>query len=69
MKRWGNPGGTPEHSKTLSTTEVLSMGNANSGRRPDLKRRRQIVWMRELGLSMSEIGRRLGISRQTHART
>jgi DNA-binding MarR family transcriptional regulator len=43
------------------------MGNANSGRKPDLERHRQIVALREQGLSMSAIGRRLGISRQAVA--
>jgi transcriptional regulator with XRE-family HTH domain len=40
------------------------MGNANSGRRPDLRRRRQIAEWRAQGLSYGQIGRRLGISRQ-----
>jgi Rrf2 family protein len=40
------------------------MGNANSGRRPDLKRRRQVAELRAQGLSLAEIGRRLGIRRE-----
>jgi transcriptional regulator with XRE-family HTH domain len=35
-----------------------------SGRKPDRERRRQVTEMRTQGLSMAEIGRRLGISRQ-----
>jgi transcriptional regulator with XRE-family HTH domain len=40
------------------------MGGPNSGRRPDEGRRRQILELRAQGLTLAEIGRRLGISRQ-----
>jgi hypothetical protein len=43
------------------------MGNANRGRRPDQQRRRQILKLREQGLSMPEIGRLLGITPQAVA--
>jgi transcriptional regulator with XRE-family HTH domain len=36
-----------------------------SGRKPNLERRRRVVELRAKGLSLSDIGRRLGISRQT----
>jgi DNA-binding transcriptional MerR regulator len=35
-----------------------------SGRRPDLKRREQMLKLRAAGLSLAQIGKRLGISRQ-----
>jgi transcriptional regulator with XRE-family HTH domain len=35
-----------------------------SGRKPDLKRRAEIARLRDRGLSLSEIGRRVGISKQ-----
>src|SRR5271169_2664024 len=35
-----------------------------SGRKPDLNRHRQVAELRNQGLSMAEIGRQLGISRQ-----
>jgi transcriptional regulator with XRE-family HTH domain len=35
-----------------------------SGRKPDLERHRQVADLRNKGLSMAEIGRQLGISRQ-----
>src|SRR5437868_11972184 len=34
------------------------------GRRPDLRRREQMVKLRAAGLSLAQIGERLGISRQ-----
>jgi hypothetical protein len=37
------------------------VGNENGGRRPDLKRRRQVAELRAQGLSLAEIGRRLGL--------
>jgi transcriptional regulator with XRE-family HTH domain len=40
------------------------MGGPNSGRRPDEGRRQQILELRARGLTLAEIGRRLGISRQ-----
>jgi transcriptional regulator len=40
------------------------MGHENSGRRPDEKRRRKVLELREQGLSMPEIGRRLGVTTQ-----
>jgi transcriptional regulator with XRE-family HTH domain len=36
-----------------------------SGRKPDLNRRRRVAELHAEGLSLSEIGRQLGISRQT----
>jgi transcriptional regulator with XRE-family HTH domain len=35
-----------------------------SGRRPDVKRRRQAARLRARGLSLAEVGRRLGVSKQ-----
>jgi transcriptional regulator with XRE-family HTH domain len=40
------------------------MGGPNSGRRPDEARRRQLLNLRAKGLTLAEIGRRLGITRQ-----
>jgi transcriptional regulator with XRE-family HTH domain len=40
------------------------MGGPNSGRRPDLGRRQRILRLRARGLTLAEIGRRLGITRQ-----
>ena len=40
------------------------MGGPNSGRRPDEARRQRIQGLRAQGLTLAEIGRRLGISRQ-----
>jgi transcriptional regulator with XRE-family HTH domain len=40
------------------------MGNANSGRRPDQDRRQRMLELREQGLSLAEIGRRLRITKQ-----
>ncbi len=36
-----------------------------SGRKPNLERRRRVLELRDQGLSLSEIGRQLGTSRQT----
>jgi len=36
------------------------MGNANSGRRPDHERHRQVIRLRERGLTLAESGLRLG---------
>jgi transcriptional regulator with XRE-family HTH domain len=35
-----------------------------SGRKPDVKRRAEIIRLRDRGLSLAEIGRRLGMSKQ-----
>jgi transcriptional regulator with XRE-family HTH domain len=43
------------------------MGNANSGRRPDWRRWQQVAELRAQGLSLPEIGRRLGVSKQAVA--
>jgi transcriptional regulator with XRE-family HTH domain len=40
------------------------MGHEKSGRRPDEKRRRQVLELREQGLTLAEIGRRLGVRTQ-----
>jgi hypothetical protein len=40
------------------------MGGKNSGRRPDLGRRRQAAELRAQGLSLAEVGRRLGVTKQ-----
>jgi transcriptional regulator with XRE-family HTH domain len=40
------------------------MGNANSGRRPNLEQRRRVAALRAEGLTLAEIGRRLGMTRQ-----
>ena len=43
------------------------MGNANSGRRPDHERHVLVLQLRERGLTLAEIGRRLGVTRQAVA--
>jgi predicted ArsR family transcriptional regulator len=43
------------------------MGNANSGRRPDHQRHRLVLRLREQGLTLAEIGHRLGVTRQAVA--
>jgi transcriptional regulator with XRE-family HTH domain len=40
------------------------MGGKNSGRRPDLGRRRRAAELRARGLTLAEVGRRLGITRE-----
>jgi transcriptional regulator with XRE-family HTH domain len=40
------------------------MGGPGSGARPDATRRRQVAELRRQGLTLAEIGRRLGLSRQ-----
>ena len=40
------------------------MGNKNSGRKPNQERRRQMIDLREQGLTLGEIGQRLGVTRQ-----
>ena len=40
------------------------MGGHRSGRPPNLERRRQAAALREQGLTLAEVGRELGISRQ-----
>ncbi|HKI35215.1 MAG TPA: helix-turn-helix domain-containing protein [Gemmataceae bacterium] len=40
------------------------MGGLGSGRQPDEARRREVIRLRAEGLTLVEIGRRLGISRQ-----
>jgi hypothetical protein len=41
------------------------MGGKGSGRKPDLARRRRAAALRARGLSLADIGRRLGVSRET----
>jgi transcriptional regulator with XRE-family HTH domain len=43
------------------------MGNANSGRRPNWRRWQQAAELRAQGLSLPEIGRRLGVTKQAVA--
>jgi transcriptional regulator with XRE-family HTH domain len=43
---------------------VVNVGNGNSGRRPNLQRRRQVAELRAQGLSQAEIGRRLEVRRE-----
>jgi transcriptional regulator with XRE-family HTH domain len=40
------------------------MGGKNSGRRPDLGRRRRAAELRARGLTFAEVGRKLGITRE-----
>jgi hypothetical protein len=40
------------------------MGNGNSGRKPNQDRRRQMAALRAQGITLEEIGRRLGVTRQ-----
>jgi transcriptional regulator with XRE-family HTH domain len=43
------------------------MGGKNSGRRPDLGRRRRAAALRAQGLSLAQVGRRLGVTKQAAA--